>query len=362
VRAGADVPSIDALDREDLALVVITPTHEMRTTTYTDIYRIAAAALRARTNLNLKTYDGIASIDECAGALGCMVLSVRSADPIRRTPKFLVVLSIKSSVDATDRLSAVLVDAAEALRSSESVPSDEYEDAVFSKAVRASPPTLTLKDEADVAPQLEHLFLESFRDAFLAAGSWQPSGAFDIESEGAGAEIRIDDRAIGFTFQGRTRVTGVRLGRRHVVVRDRGIELATDIDVDGGSIAVLDMKHSAHEVATDRRPVEAALLWGGIGTASLGVAIMSAGLVDAKITAHDRLCIEPTASACSSPGFLKTAGVLVVPLGYSLALGGAIVGAGSFFDGDEPFHPWLEIVAGLVAGATAYALSLHFDH
>jgi hypothetical protein len=129
------------------------------------------------------------------------------------------------------------------------------------------------------------------------------------------------------------------------------------------SISVIELP-----VSGANQTVREVVFWSGIGAGVLGGAIGTLALV--RSNEPDTRCFRGSPNCTEGQVFASTGsewgggiegpanppGLLPGPLGLSLMLTGATWSLGTKMIGDDDDLPWLQISAGIVAGALAYGV------
>ncbi len=220
---------------------------------------------------------------------------------------------------------------------------------------------------------LKDNFNNHLRRGLEASGHWEPQGSIELRTAQGGHAIQLDGTTVGATVPGLTQIVGVAPGRHQLALS------RSDISPWSGEVQV------QRRVPTTVTPtllsqgqgsaqtVRQVLMWTGVGLVVAGTTVSAVALArqDSSVTTF---C--PTVdgnSACGGSAFISTgydpssapsfgnelnpSGVLIGPLGYSLALTGAAWSLGTWLFGDGEDLPWWQLGAGVVLGATAYGIS-----
>lgn len=365
---------ISVVERDPLAFLLVAPTGRVGSTTSSELIRVLSALVEAHTDLRLAPLDS-ALVADCRGRLACFARKVFGERTAGDTPRLLAVLSSLSEGRAADRLSLILVDLerAEAVARERSKSEEGWEDELEAEtaeaAILARPRAASVEGEDAARRYLEGLFEAELRTAFERAGRWAPYGAIELDTERAGLAIELDGATIGITRAGATRITGVRPGRRVLGLVGPDVEpWSTELSIERGALTRVEPS-----LARVTAPVlTRGLFWTGVVAATAGIAVTTVALA-----AHDGsvelLCVGARAEGCEtgrafqtvghSPsdaptfGDVNPPGVLVGPLGYSLATAGVTWAVSSLLFHDPERLPWLELVVGAALGAAAYGAS-----
>ncbi len=342
------VPQIDADQRRPFALLVIAPSGQMATTTRSDLYRTIGDLLREETGFALRPIEMDAALARCQGQLGCLARGVRSTEPAR----WLAIISVKTT-NGTDRASAVLldVDAATSFEPLRERSEEAFENEVFTKAVRARVDAMDL----DVLA----LFRDQFRPAL--GEQWARPGELELEAQVDDAQVEIDGKIVGTTRAPSVLITGLAEGERRIAVLHpeyRRFDAAIAIHHGERARLTVTLDRSVDpSIAVARR----ATFWSGVGAGAVGVGLLAAAFGVAATSDDADLCASgPEAESECDPAFVATSSILLGPLGYSFLILGASWSIGVLLGDDDSF-PWIELAAGIVLGAAAYAISFALD-
>ncbi len=401
--AQAQEPSqvLSVAQRQPLAFILGTPTGEMGRTSRSEIIRIVSDLLRRHTNLELEPLDANA-LKQCQGRLGCLTLQARDdyersallgpsglprpfrehvramRQAQRRYSRYLLIVSNITVAGQPDRLSAMLINTDLALtylhEASRDAPDwqDVTEAKIESAAVVVPSTRKKVHGPREAEVFLSRLFEDAFRSPFEATGQWAPYGTVDINCPVPEAVVFLDERPLGSTQAGLTRLEKVDPGLHRLRIEHQGYKpYSTEVQVRRKQTASVQVELSANPVQVNDLPRQVTL-WGGIALAAAGAGLTVYGATRPQ-QGLSVACIEGGATSCSGgsrfvtfgydpeqadrdPRAINPSGVMVVPLGYSLIGTGASFTAGAALTeaGDLPWIPW---VAGLVVGAAAYGIS-----
>lgn len=178
-------------------------------------------------------------------------------------------------------------------------------------------------------------------------------GALLVRGARAGVEVAIDGEPVGALGPlGTLRIEHVRAGSRRLELRDPEGELRHDPEltlVRTGTVTVVEVALQARDTRVAR--------YGGIGLAAAGAAILAYGLAAPR---NRELCLDLCEGArfvSFGEGAGSRSGVLIAPLGYSLAIAGAAWALSPLAIDETALHPWLELGLALALGAASYAVS-----
>ncbi len=392
-------PTLNAEERVPIAVVVNTPTGKAARISRSEIIRIVDGLLKRHTDFFAQPVDEQV-IDDCTGSLTCVALTTRrdyeretSADPRGErmpydvyqqrleerglvVPRMLLMVSNVAGAERGDRISVLLLDLDRALRlyhDAERKPGfeDEVEIRISEEAVIASSRPALVLDEPEANVVLTRAFERGFEAPLGERGHWSPLGTIDVVSSVGCVAVELDGRAIG-QFDGTTgTVRGVRPGRRRLTFRRAGYEVAErEVDVAARTPVRVEVT-LLPKASSDAGLANRAVLWGGAAVAAVGAAIVVYGLTrtDSGVTSH---CFAGSPDCASRSDFVSfgfdadadgvardvnPGGVLVVPLGYSLAATGATWSLGALTFERDAELPWISIALGAVVGALSYGLS-----
>lgn len=282
-----------AVSAEELSVVLVAPARDIVQSSRSDIYRSIGSALARHVDLSPVFFEQLEEIEECQGAFGCVALRARGPG------RFVVFLSIKG-----DRMSAVLLDTRAVLEQhvqhAQSV--EEFENAVFEKAVAATSGPVEMHSGAEVASAIEQAFLRDFRAAFERSGHWYDEGA--------------------------------------------------------------PMKMAITATATRMEPedwlLKSGLIAGGAGVATFFLGELASG---PRPSACAGIELSMNDDMCTGGGLDKIPGwkISLAAVGYSLALSGATWTLAALLDPSADQHAWLWIAIGAAAGVATFAVSTALD-
>lgn len=397
------LPSKIALASDQpLAFILFNPSGEAGRVRSSEIIRIVSELVEAHTDFTVRVFDA----DEargCSGRLGCIVRTVRRdyerddyvlpngtvrpfAEHVAKldrekvaAPPYLIVMSNITGGDS-DRMTITAVDTNvtltlyhEALRDDPNWQRN-VENEVLARAVLARPKRGTVREEFEARRLFEEYFNNDLRRRFDEAGHWEPFGQIEIDVPETGMAIDVDGVTVGATQAGLTTLTNVVAGEHTIKLTHPGYEPFTT-KVVAKRRDIVRLKPQLSAVASGAAPaLRQATLWGGLGVAAIGAAITVvaiAGQNDDVMT----LCFDGEDCGGSDfttfgfdggatpalDGSVNPPGILVAPLGYSLALTGATWSLTTLLFGEDGDYPWLQIAAGLVVGGAAYGLSAALD-
>lgn len=220
---------------------------------------------------------------------------------------------------------------------------------------------------------LQDTFLHHLRGPLEAAGHWEPFGVLEIHSQEGGHAIQLDGVTVGTTQVGRTRVTEVTVGKHTLRLQRPDVaDWQGEVEVVRAGTASV-YPSLATRLDPTARAVRQVALWTGVGLAVVGTTIAGVALArqDSGVVTYCPTVDGNTACSGSrfttggyspgqAPSFsdeVNPPGVMMGPLGYSLALTGVTWSLGTLLFGADDDIPWWQLGAGVVLGAAAYGIS-----
>jgi len=317
-----------------------------------EIARHAPMALVSAAELGLDPYE----LERCneAGSLACWLrASQRHVEGgpglARRTPSFILVVSVRPTKDERADVTAMLIPLSRDRQQQVSRVSgrdEALEDAIFQESV-------ALDGEVVVDNLGSWRALAASFGTKLAGRIHAPPGSVSIVASRPGLEVVLDNVDQGtLGADGKVELRFVPIGRHSLALidpRDRFVHDPVIVDVETATVTVVDaiLRERSSTVST----------WGGLGLAAAGAALVVYGLAAPRNT---DICL----AACGRPRFVtfgegggQRSSVMIVPLGYSLALAGATWAASPDLFDDWSTYPWLQLGLGLAVGAASYAIS-----
>jgi hypothetical protein len=378
-------PDLSLDERAPLAMVVLTPTGPAKSTSSSDLYRIADEVLRSRTGLWIQSPEqsgvDIAQLAACElkERLSCWARSARFESG-RGVPLLLVVSGHALSAGG-ERLTSVMIDVDAALNVYKTSTHDgddwreHVENRIFEDAVHTVSGAVNTDRPEEVRAYFEQLFDRDLREVFEAARQWHPYGTIDLQIGEPGLHIEIDGHTVGETKRGHTTLREVIARKRRIDITDphgRFAPITADVQLEPGESKTVSLSLVPLSSPLDSK-LRTATIWGGVAAIGVGAAITA----DAMARAPRAGIVAPcTGGACALHSSNKLASfcelgrdlpsscgssVLAAPLGYSLMISGAIWALGTAWLTDDGDVPWIEIAAGIVAGSLAYGLSAALD-
>lgn len=384
-------------NRKPFALMLITPSGLPGKARSVEILDSISNLLEKNTDFRLESFDPEGA-SACEGRLACLTRQVRTdynrleyelpdgtlapyeehlAFLSRRKkvyPEYFMVVSHLTG-GPTDQLEVVVLHTDRILRiyhTANRQSSDwrrGLEITIRDQALVAPPKTGQITDSEDVSAFFKDLFFQNLRRPLTTSRHWRPYGAIQIQSPVAGQGIILDGITVGTTQSGITHIEQVPAGQHELALEHpEYYRFETNVEVAHQDTQVITVelkpKGSASVIA-----LRQGLIWGGLAVTAAGVAMTTVALG----TQDDTLRTYCTTPNCGGQQFTTTGynatpdpsfddsvnpnGVLLGPLGYSLALTGAAWSLTTLLIGDESDIPWLQITSGLVLGGLAYGLS-----
>lgn len=374
---GAEDNTLNAAEKKPVGVLLITPTGNVGSTSSSEIIRIVAGLFAAHTDFAPAVIEPV-SVAQCRGRLACFAESIA----LQTTgAEHLLVLSNLTGKNAPDRLSALFFDVVAARKIIAEAPRDaedadlELEARLADGAVLARPKMALLPNAEATRAYFQKLFEEELRPSLERIGHWEPYGTIELAVEEPGFAIELDGRAIGATKAAPAKITGVWPGKRSLRLQHPRFEpYATEVTVSRGDLSSLtpDLKIKAGPEST----VRSAIFWGGLVLAAGGTALTAIAVTRADsstemfcVGAPGADCADRTAFVRSSPAGdppqfaegARSSGFLLGPAGYSLVAAGGVMALLAVLFEDSQRFPWIELAAGVGAGALSYGLSAAFD-
>lgn len=292
--------------------------------------------------------------------------------------KLLMVLS-NITGGQEDRMSLTVVDTDQVLRAlhthDEDAPDAANQLAVhIRKSCLLAEPIWGAAQTIDEARAfLQDNFSNHLRRGLEASGHWEAQGSIELRTTEGGHAIRLDGTTVGTTVPGLTKIVGVSPGSHQIVLSRSDIaQWSGDVNVQRRVPSTL----TPTLVSQDQggaHTVRQVVMWTGVGLAVAGTTLGAVALARQDSTVATFCPTVDGNSACGGSAFISAGydpssaptfgnelnpnGVLIGPLGYSLALTGAAWSLGTWLLGDGDDLPWWQVGAGLVLGATAYGIS-----
>lgn len=370
--------------RRPLAFLSISPTGGLGAISSSETIRVVGELLAKHTDLSPIPLDpGL--VADCKGKLACFARRLEAEAQGAGQAELLLVLSNLTQESGVDRLSLVLVHLQRAIAiATEPAPSDpalaeewaaDVEVRIVESAVLARPRLATIATEAEMRAFLERAFTEELRPGLEEAGAWAPYGAIELEAPEPGVAVEVDGTTAGITRAGITRIGRVPAGRRLVrLSHPRYATFETELVVARGETTQLRVDLAG--ASGPASPLRSVLFWSGTAATVAGAALATFALVrsDGDVST---LCLVRAGQPCGGSGFMTTGydpsraptfsddvnpgGLLLGPLGYSVALTGATWAISTLLFGEPEDGPWLQVAAGIAVGAAAYGLSAALD-
>jgi hypothetical protein len=402
------VQAISGGERVPFEVVIIAPHQSLAASTRAAVYKRASELLEQETKFRLVEIDSDGAVAECQDNLGCIVLAARSElAPVNDTvfdepavtveeakrrvqaahprARYLTILWLRTAQDGTDQVNAFLIDCDQALTTylelqregmqrrrepgdGNRVDPERFEDRMSGRALRMHSGPFAFGSEGAWDAALHRILLQDVKKTLSASSDWSPFGAIEVDGAPSGTSVQLDGKVIGVADGRRVRISSVSPGSRTLAFERPGYARSTlNVNVAAAESANVELALLAEREKQDLAHTIA--LWSGVGIATVGVTVLAFAIARAASPTAEFVCITGGGStpSCGSPGFIKTSqsfgvteirssGVMIAPLGYSLALAGGTWTAGTLLT-DEDQLPWLAILLGVAAGAASYVLS-----
>lgn len=287
--------------------------------------------------------------------------------------RFLLLLNNVTLEGQPDRISALLLDTDVALRllhesKREGAWKERVETAVTERAVVASPPRAEISSREDARAYLDTLVREHLQPVLEERGHWEPWGTVLLRTKTEEPlEILLDGKSVGATTPDETELVQISAGS-HVVELSHPDFAPARATMEVRRADRVEVEIPLIRTADDPFVLRPILTWSGLLLAAAGGAIAIIAVVraddevktacfDGSSCAHDGFLTFGYTTNASDPASVNPSGVLMAPLGYSLAATGATWSLGTLLFGDDHDIPWIQLVAGLAVGGGAYALS-----
>ena len=376
-----------------------TPTGRQAQVGSSELIRRIDERLRIDTSFSLTTLPA-ELVKTCRGRLGCLALKSRpdyvpnnlvdaSGRPLpfreyvrrlkasrTRYTRYLLVVSNVTLPGRADRLSAALVDTDIALEmfheARRDLPEweDRFEARVDAGALAGPTATGQVRTADDVTAFFERFLGTNVRERLERTRHWRPYGRVRIDTPVPHVAISWDGRTVGSTMPGATQLVQARAGQHELTLAHPDFEPVTrTVKVVPGETTVVPVTLERKPNAGSGRPW---LLWSGVGLVAVGSAISVYALTQQDGDATT-VCIGadcPSGAGFQTTGYQPTAsasdeinppGLLLGPLGYSIAATGAVWSLGTLLSDEDVEFPWLPLVLGLVVGGASYGVSVAAD-
>jgi hypothetical protein len=393
---------IALLKRAPLAFLLFTPTGEGGVTGSSALIRAVNQLVEANTDLFVTQLDP-SEAAECAGRLACMARKARPdydrlqyelgngqlapysehqayvAKKKITYPQYLLVVSNITGGER-DRLGVTLLDtdaalaAAHVLDPARPGAAQELEVRLRQEAVLGEPQWGEVSGPEEAERFLASVFVNHLRRRLDDAGHWKPYGTVELITAQPGLTVTWDGEAVAVTQGAPVRLLGVRAGDHTLTLTHPELRVyETPVAVTRDGVTQL-RPVLTPAVDPTAQALRRGLLYGGLGLVAAGGAVTAVALArqDASVVTYCP-AFEGAAPPCSGGGFTSSgydparapgfgaevnpSGVLMAPLGYSLAATGAVWSLGTLLFGDDDHIPWLQAVAGVAAGGISYGLS-----
>lgn len=346
--AGQEIIHVD--ERKPMPVLLLAPLGELKIINSTRVISGLSSMLTPKTDLAVESAEPEHASD-CAGELACLIEKTGA-----RTSLLLVLSAVRTKNG--DRISATLVDVDEAraeMSRGDRTDKEAIESAIGERAVLVRPLWQEIASEAELDAWIAKWIAEDLRSVLERRREWEPFGEILLEGVPKGSSIALDGAPAGMVKEDSVRIAGVKPGPRIILVEHPSIEATSiSVAVSKGQVAHVTPSFKSGDPSL----VRPALFWAGAGTAAAGAAIFVYAI--AAGDHQDTVCLtrDVPASMCEGPAFVGSG----VPLGYSLVAAGALWAIGARFFGEEEDTPWIALLAGAVAGAAAFTVSIAAAH
>ena len=279
---------------------------------------------------------------------------------------YLIVLSILGD-HGPARIAGFVLPRAAAL---EAIHELAREAALFELALALPPTELGDDPRGAIAALLAHAV------PFVRARGDGPLAELTVDAP-EGLEVTLDGVRLGTTSAGGATVSGVRPGLRTVALFEAERPLfAAEVELSPGSAVRVAAGLPALAATGAPHPLREGARWGGALLGAAGAALLVLAVTSAspdlragcvtRAGEPEAVCprlgapsfgFDAAAAPTADPAALNPSGVTPLALGLGLLAGGAPVGLGALFAGEDEDVPWLGLAAGLLAGAGAFGLA-----
>lgn len=228
---------------------------------------------------------------------------------------------------------------------------------ITEQAVVATSPEQLVRTSSEAKDAIERMLEVDLRGYLESRGHFAPWGELRLAQTPQGSAVVVDGRTVGVVAApGAVRVTRLREGDHVVSVEHRRYErFERKVMVTRGATA--DLAFDASLLPPQWHPLRTATFWAGAGLVVAGVVATAISLTHQDIP----FCIaregESFGPECTGAGFVRGGGLLLAPLGYSLAGAGVSWTLGGWLWGEDDEVPWLPLVLGVGLGVAAYTVS-----
>lgn len=202
--------------------------------------------------------------------------------------------------------------------------------------------------------------MQGLRPTLESAARWREQGSLALRLPAEGFTVEVDGRRYLAEARELT-IEHARVGTRRIALEHPDFEPHTE-----EAKIELGLQTSLAPQLVDRRlqaaAVSRAVVFGsGLALLATGGAFLAVAVAQASAPA-DRCLMIAGEAPCGTSGasFARLGPVPTAPLGYSLALAGAVL-AGGVLTSDETAQPWWWTALGLGLGAAAFTISVVAD-
>jgi hypothetical protein len=360
------------------AVMLVEPASTASTAPMSRLFLSAAQAFDSRTGLALTGANeggfDAERLSRCKepARLSCWVNELRSTTAI-------FVVEAQAGEGGRDRLSAMLIDVARAVRCFDLGEAARTERCIRGRVAESAPVEVETGDREKLDAYFDSLLSLELKPMLESLRAFEPFGRVVLLSDESGDPIELDDLPIGWTSTAATHIQGLRPGKRRlrIIPRYKGpIEIA--VFVKRGRTATV----SAQLFAVPEPPRDTGrrmLLIAGGGAAVGGVMLGAISLAaTASVKARCFVAASNPNAPCGSLGdptvgfrtgglptadrdAINPASLPIAPLAVALfAAGVAWAGAALFGDASEAIGP-IEIGGGALAAGAAFVVTALVD-
>jgi hypothetical protein len=388
-------------ERYPLAFLFSAPTGEAAKISSSETIRMISKLVEHHTDFFLQIAE-TQIVTDCAGRLACLVRQMRPdynreamlldsgtivpfSEHIRDLrqrktsyPRYMIVLSNITLEGQADRVSAILIDTDIALEyfhsASREDPAWERDtDARINEyAVIFGPQRAQINNTNEAEKFIQDLFFLGLKPLLEQTNHWEPFGTIELSVNKSGVGILLDGAPIGTTHAGLTRIERVTSGIRQMSFEDpeRGDE-NTAVEVIRNQVARVEVDLKGG-VSGSAAGIRKGVFWTGLGLGVAGAVLTTVAIArsDSNVSTY---CFDSPGANCRSMSQFQSigysaseaekggdpnpSGMLLAPLGYSIALTGITFALGTYLFGDSDEIPWIQLVAGVALGAASYGIS-----
>jgi hypothetical protein len=342
--------------RSPIAIALVRPTGEQGRLSSPAIAKQLTALFETRTDLE-PDYLEPDVVTACKGTLGCIVKSTRGASEGAPAHSMLLIVSNLTARGRKDHLSVTLIDVRSALDVLAKSGGEHAEASIQEQSIWFGPVSADVATEEEGLEFLRSAFTSGFGQVLIKTGHFEPPTS-EIELTGAqsGVDLTIDGRKIGKLDPGTNVLRNVTPGRRALSISSELYEpWSVSLDVKPSERAHVQLQLRAREVSEPE-------LWPTLALGGAGLAVAGGALaLYAGLSVHPNVvCVSippcpSNASPVNDPGFNHRVSPIAV-VGLSAASLGLAVALTSWLAKDKA-SPWLELGAGIAAGALGAGLA-----